>query len=268
MNILVCVKQVPDTTVIKIDPVKHTLIREGVPSILNTFDAYALETALRVRESAGGKITVLSMGPEQAKEVLKECISVGADAAYLVSDRAFGGSDTLATSRTLAEAIRVLEEQQGEAFDLIFCGKQAIDGDTAQVGPEIAEHLGMPQVTYALEVQEAGADGLKVIREAEDGKQVVGVSYPCLVTFTKPNFDPRFPTIKRKMAARKAVIEQITAADLEGIDLSRAGLKGSPTKVKRTYVPPRKKSGVMITGETPEECAAKLYEALNSAHII
>ena len=200
--------------------------------------------------------------------MLKECISVGADAAYLVSDRAFGGSDTLATSRTLAEAIRVLEEQQGEAFDLIFCGKQAIDGDTAQVGPEIAEHLGMPQVTYALEVQEAGADGLKVIREAEDGKQVVGVSYPCLVTFTKPNFDPRFPTIKRKMAARKAVIEQITAADLEGIDLSRAGLKGSPTKVKRTYVPPRKKSGVMITGETPEECAAKLYEALNSAHII
>ena len=152
MNILVCVKQVPDTTAIKIDPVKHTLIREGVPSILNTFDAYALETALRVRESAGGKITVLSMGPEQAKEVLKECISVGADAAYLVSDRAFGGSDTLATSRTLAEAIRVLEEQQGAAFDLIFCGKQAIDGDTAQVGPEISQHMGRALLTYALEL--------------------------------------------------------------------------------------------------------------------
>ena len=160
-----------------------------------------------------------------------------------------------------------MESLEGK-FDMIFCGKQAIDGDTAQVGPEIAEHLGMPQVTYALEVQEAGADGLKVIREAEDGKQVVGVGYPCLVTFTKPSFDPRFPTIKRKMAARKAVIEQITAADLADIDLGRAGLKGSPTKVKRTYVPPRKKSGVMITGETPEECAAKLYEALNSAHII
>jgi len=204
---------------------------------------------------------------EAAETALRECLAIAADKAYLLTDRAFGGSDTLATSYILSQAIRKVESLEGK-FDMIFCGKQAIDGDTAQVGPEIAEHLGMPQVTYALEVQEAGADGLKVIREAEDGKQVVGVSYPCLVTFTKPNFDPRFPTIKRKMAARKAVIEQITAADLEGIDLSRAGLKGSPTKVKRTYVPPRKKSGVMITGETPEECAAKLYEALNSAHII
>jgi len=135
------------------------------------------------------------------------------------------------------------------------------------VNPELLSYAGSGAKIYdsaKMTLEEV----LAVIREAEDGKQVVGVSYPCLVTFTKPNFDPRFPTIKRKMAARKAVIEQITAADLEGIDLSRAGLKGSPTKVKRTYVPPRKKSGVMITGETPEECAAKLYEALNSAHII
>ena len=251
MNILVCVKQVPDTNEIKIDPETNTLVRDGVPSIVNP----------------DTKIVVLSMGPAQAETALRECLAIAADKAYLLTDRAFGGSDTLATSYILSQAIRKVESLEGK-FDMIFCGKQAIDGDTAQVGPEIAEHLGMPQVTYALEVQEAGADGLKVIREAEDGKQVVGVSYPCLVTFTKPNFDPRFPTIKRKMAARKAVIEQITAADLEGIDLSRAGLKGSPTKVKRTYVPPRKKSGVMITGETPEECAAKLYEALNSAHII
>ena len=260
MNILVCVKQVPDTNEIKIDPETNTLVRDGVPSIVNTFDGYALEAAARVKDNnPDTKIVVLSMGPAQAETALRECLAIAADKAYLLTDRAFGGSDT--------QAIRKVESLEGK-FDMIFCGKQAIDGDTAQVGPEIAEHLGMPQVTYALEVQEAGADGLKVIREAEDGKQVVGVSYPCLVTFTKPNFDPRFPTIKRKMAARKAVIEQITAADLEGIDLSRAGLKGSPTKVKRTYVPPRKKSGVMITGETPEECAAKLYEALNSAHII
>ena len=257
MNILVCVKQVPDTNEIKIDPETNTLVRDGVPSIVNTFDGYALEAAARVKDNnPDTKIVVLSMGPAQAETALRECLAIAADKAYLLTDRAFGGSDTLATSYILSQAIRKVESLEGK-FDMIFCGKQAIDGDTAQVGPEIAEHLGMPQVTYALEVQ-----------EAEDGKQVVGVSYPCLVTFTKPNFDPRFPTIKRKMAARKAVIEQITAADLEGIDLSRAGLKGSPTKVKRTYVPPRKKSGVMITGETPEECAAKLYEALNSAHII
>ena len=268
MNILVCVKQGPDTNEIKIDPETNTLVRDGVPSIVNTFDGYALEAAARVKDNnPDTKIVVLSMGPAQAETALRECLAIAADQAYLLTDRAFGGSDTLATSYILSQAIRKVESLEGK-FDMIFCGKQAIDGDTAQVGPEIAEHLGMPQVTYALEVQEAGADGLKVIREAEDGKQVVGGRSPGLVRISNPNFDPRFPTIKRKMAARKAVIEQITAADLEGIDLSRAGLKGSPTKVKRTYVPPRKKSGVMITGETPEECAAKLYEALNSAHII
>ena len=268
MRMLVCVKQVPDTTEIKIDPVKNTLIRDGVPSILNPFDSYALEAAARIKDkNPDSTITVVSMGPEQAKAVLKESLAIAADKAYLVSGREFGGSDTLCTSYILSEAIKEIEKRDGK-FDMIFCGKQAIDGDTAQVGPEIAEHLGYPQVTYALEVQEAAADQLKVLREAEDGKQVVGVGYPCLVTFTKPSFDPRFPTIKRKMAARKAVIEQITAADLADIDLGRAGLKGSPTKVKRTFVPPRKKSGMMITGETPEECAGKLYEALNGAHII
>ena len=267
MEILVCIKQVPESNKVEVDPVTGVLNRSSAASKMNPYDLYALETALRLRQELGGRVSVMTMGPAQAETALRECLAIAADKAYLLTDRAFGGSDTLATSYILSQAIRKVESLEGK-FDMIFCGKQAIDGDTAQVGPEIAEHLGMPQVTYALEVQEAGADGLKVIREAEDGKQVVGVSYPCLVTFTKPNFDPRFPTIKRKMAARKAVIEQITAADLEGIDLSRAGLKGSPTKVKRTYVPPRKKSGVMITGETPEECAAKLYEALNSAHII
>lgn len=266
MNILVCVKQVPDTTAIKIDPVKHTLIREGVPSILNTFDGYALETALRVRESAGGKITVLSMGPEQAKEVLKECISVGADGAYLISDRAFGGSDTLATSRTLAEAIRVLEEQQGAPFDLIFCGKQAIDGDTAQVGPEIAEHMDYPQITYAVEANIEG-DEVLVKRETGEGYEILAAKLPCVVTVTKPNFNPRFPTIKSKMAANRAVITTLTAGDLP-VDAERIGLKGSPTKVKKTFTPPRKQGGVMIQEATGEESAKKLFELLNAANII
>lgn len=151
MNILVCIKQVPDTTEIKIDPVTNTLIRAGVPSIVNPFDAYALEIAARIKDvTPGTKITLLSMGPEQAKAALKECLAVGGDKAYLVSDRAFGGADTLATSYTLKTAIEKLEETEGK-FDIIFCGKQAIDGDTAQVGPEIAEHLDYPQVTYAVE---------------------------------------------------------------------------------------------------------------------
>ena len=268
MNILVCVKQVPDTNEIKIDPVTNTLVRDGVPSIVNPFDGYALEAAARIRDDAPDtQIVVLSMGPQQAEAALRECLAIAADKAYLVTDRAFGGSDTLATSYILSRAIAKVEELEGAEFDAIFCGKQAIDGDTAQVGPEIAEHLGYPQVTCALEVK-AAADGLHVYREAEDGKEVIGVRLPCLVTFTKPSFDPRFPTIKRKIAARKAQITQLTAAELTNIEPARAGLKGSPTKVKRTYVPPRKEAGVMVKEETDEASAHKLYELLSKARVI
>ena len=189
MNVLVCVKQVPDTTEIRIDPVTNTLIRSGVPSIVNPFDGYALEAAARIKDrDPDAKIVVLSMGPEQAKAALKECLSIAADKAYLVSDRAFGGSDTLATSYILSETIRKVEELEGR-FDAIFCGKQAIDGDTAQVGPEIAEHLNYPQVTYALEA-EAEGDRLKVKKEVEEGAEIIGISMPCVVTFTKPGRDP------------------------------------------------------------------------------
>lgn len=266
MNILVCVKQVPDTTAIKIDPVKHTLIREGVPSILNTFDAYALETALRVRESAGGKITVLSMGPEQAKEVLKECISVGADAAYLVSDRAFGGSDTLATSRTLAEAIRVLEEQQGEAFDLIFCGKQAIDGDTAQVGPEISQHMGRALLTYALEAQVEG-NTVKIRRESDEGYDWYAAEMPAVITVNKTSYDLRYPSLKGKMASRKAVIPTLTAAEVV-VPEDKRGLKGSPTKVKKTFTPVHTKNGLRLEGLPGAEAGQKLADVLAEAKLV
>ncbi|MCQ2553814.1 MAG: electron transfer flavoprotein subunit beta/FixA family protein, partial [Clostridia bacterium] len=205
MNMLVCVKQVPDTTAVKIDPVTNTLIRDGVPSILNPFDGYALEAAARVKDkNPDAKLVVVAMGPEQAKAVLKESLAVAADKAYLVSGREFGGSDTLATSKIIATAIKKIEEIEGK-FDVIFCGKQAIDGDTAQVGPEIAEHLGLPQVTYGLECELDG-DMMKVKKEMEDGAAIIGVKMPCLLTFTKPAWDPRYPTIKRKMAANKAVI--------------------------------------------------------------
>ncbi len=267
MNILVCMKQVPDTTEIKIDPVTNTLIRDGVPSIVNTFDAFALEAAARIKDkNPDTKIVVVSMGPEQAKVALKECLAIAADKAYLVSDRAFGGSDTLATSYILSNAIQKIEELEGK-FDAIFCGKQAIDGDTAQVGPEIAEHLGYPQVTYALEA-EADGNRLKVLKEDQDSNMVIGVQIPCVVTFTKPSFDPRYPTIKRKMAANRAEIPTLTAADLPQIDLTRAGLKGSPTKVKKTFVPQKKTGGVKIQEETGAESAVKLAALLSDAHVI
>lgn len=267
MNILVCVKQVPDTTEIKIDPVKNTLIREGVPSIVNPFDGYAMEAAARIRDKhPDTKIIVVSMGPEQAKAALKECLALAADRAYLVTDRAFGGSDTLATSYILTHAIHKLEELEGP-FDAIFCGKQAIDGDTAQVGPEIAEHLGYPQVTYGLEAEVDGSI-LRVKKEVEDGANIIGVQMPCVVTFTKPAWDPRFPTIKRKMAANRAQIPNLTAADLPDIDLEQAGLKGSPTKVKRTFVPQKKTGGVTIREATGEEAAHKLYQLLSGANVI
>ena len=206
MNILVCMKQVPDTTEIKIDPVTNTLVRDGVPSIINPFDGYALEAAARIKDKdPDTHIVVLSMGPKQAEAALREALAIAADKAYLVTDRMFGGSDTLATSYILYNAISKVEELEGVKFDAIFCGKQAIDGDTAQVGPELAELLNYPQVTYALEA--TNADGtLHILKEGEDGNYLIGVKTPCLITFTKPSFDPRFPTIKRKMAARKAVI--------------------------------------------------------------
>lgn len=266
MNMLVCIKQVPDTTEIRIDPVKKTLIRDGVPSIVNPFDAYALELAARIKDkNPGSKITLLSMGPPQAANALKECLAVGGDKAYLVSGREFGGSDTLATSYILSCAVKKVRETEGD-FDIIFCGKQAIDGDTAQVGPELAEHLGMAQITYAVE---ATAEESRVVvkKETEEGFEMIAAKYPCVITVTKPSFDPRFPSIKAKLAANRVEIPVIGAADLD-IDLTRAGLHGSPTKVKKTFTPPVKSSGVKLQAETPEAGAQQLFDLLSENHII
>ena len=267
MNILLCIKQVPDTTEIRIDPVKNVLIREGVPSVLNPFDSYALEAALRIRDcDPETRITVLSMGPMQAMTALRECISIGADGAYLISGRGFGGSDTLATSYILSCAIRKLEETEGK-FDAIFCGKQAIDGDTAQVGPEIAEHLDLPQVTYGIEAW-AEDDKMHVRRETEDGYEIVEVMLPCLVTFTKPSWEVRYPTIPKKLAADKCEIPVIGDEDLPDIDKGRIGLSGSPTRVKKTFVPSRRKDTVMIREADDAHSAKKLCDLLCSANVI
>ncbi|MDR1978923.1 MAG: electron transfer flavoprotein subunit beta/FixA family protein [Synergistaceae bacterium] len=264
MNILVCVKQVPNSTEIKIDPETNSLIRDGVPSIVNTFDGFALEMAARIKDKREAKIVVMSMGPEQAKAALKECLAVGADKAYLVSDRAFGGSDTLATSYILSKAVRTVEAEEG-VFDLIFCGKQAIDGDTAQVGPELAEHLDYPQITCITDITlEEGK--IRAERQTENGKEIWEASMPAVVTVTKPDFEPRCSSVKSKIAARHAAIPVLTIDEIKA-EVERIGLKGSPTKVKKTFVPPRKNGGVVVQEETERESAIKLAALLSDAGI-
>ena len=267
MNILVCAKQVPDTTEIKIDPVTNTLIREGVPSVLNPYDGYALEAAARIKDKdPETKIVVLTMGPEAAKAVSKECLAIAADKAYLVSGRTFAGSDTLATSYILYNAVKKLEEAEGK-FDFIFCGKQAIDGDTAQVGPEMAEWLGYGQITNGLECEMK--DGkLEVLKEGADYNYVMSIAAPAVVTFTKPSFDPRFPTIKRKMAANKAVIEVLGDGFSDEMDGTKIGLKGSPTFVRKSFTPPVAAGGEILKGETPEDTVKMLVGKLTENHVI
>lgn len=267
MNICVCVKQVPDTTEIKVDPVTHTLVRAGVPSIVNPFDTYAEEVAVQLKEKLGGKVIILSMGPEQAKEAIKSCLAVGADGGYLISSRAFGGSDTLATSYILSEAIKAVEEKEGFKFDLILCGKQATDGDTAQVGPEIAEHLGLPQVTYALDITEKDG-GIQVKREFDAGYDIISTELPAVVTVVKLPYEPRYPTIKSKMAAKKKAIPVLTEAEIPAIDTTQCGLNGSPTRVKKTFTPVREKNGVKLTGLEAAEAAAQTIKLLEDGKLL
>lgn len=262
MNIIVCIKQVPDTTEIKIDPVKNTLIRTGVPSIMNPFDKNALETGLQLKDKYGGKVTVISMGPAQAKAVLREALSMGADEAYLVTDRAFGGSDTYATSYILSESIKKLG-----SFDVILGGKQAIDGDTGQTAPSIAEHLGASRLTYVLDLEVDG-DSVIARRQVEEGIEVIKTKFPVLCTATKESNKPRYATIRGKLNSFKAEIHEITFADLPGIDESKIGLKGSPTKVKKTFTPQRTANGVKIEGQTPAEMAGNLVGQLLNAKIL
>ena len=261
MEIIVCIKQVPDTSEVKIDPVTNTLIRAGVPSIVNPFDKNALEAALVLKQAHGGKVTVLSMGPDQAKEALQECLAMGADKAILLSDRPFGGADTLATSYTLAAGIKKIGD-----FDLIICGKQAIDGDTAQVGPEIAEHLNLPQLTYAaaLEVKDN-----KVIakRELEESYEMVESDMPAVVTVVKSINEPRNQSIMGLMKARRTEIPVWGASDLD-VEPEKLGLNGSPTQVKRIFSPKGRVQGEIINEENVTDATKQLIIKLADAKII
>jgi electron transfer flavoprotein beta subunit len=246
MNIIVCIKQVPNTTDVRIDPETNTLIREGVESIINPFDTYAIEEAMRLKERFGGKVTAISMGPPQAEASLKEAISLGADEAVLISDRAFAGSDTWATSYTLAMAIRKIKD-----FAIIICGKQASDGDTAQVGPGISAHLAVPQVTYVKRIEEISEKKAKLERMTEEGYEVIEAPLPCLITVVKEINEPRLPSLKGKMKARSAKITIWNANDLE-CDPKAIGLEGSPTKVVKIFTPPPREKGKILHGDSRE----------------
>lgn len=262
MNIIVCLKQVPDTEAVKLNPETNTLVRDGVENIMNPFDRQALEAALMLKDKEGAKVTVLTMGLPQATDILKEAIAMGADDGILLSDRALAGSDTLATSIALAAAVKHIG-----GYDLVMCGKQAVDGDTAQVGPEMAEHLGIPQITGALKVD--FADGkFVVVRENESSVQTLACAAPLLVTVTRAEKEPRFASIKGKMKARKAVIPTLTVADL-AIDTKLVGLSGSPTKVKRVFTPevPVVESEI-INEEDTDKAVDMLFSKLVEAKII
>lgn len=253
MRIVVCIKQVPDTSEIRINPETNTLIREGVPSIINPYDLHALEAGLQIRDDVDGKVTVLTMGPPQAWDALREAVSLGANETVLLTDRAFAGSDTLATSYTLAGAIKKI------GADIIFCGKQAIDGDTAQVGPEIAEFLDIPHVAYVRKIEEVKENYIRVQRLMDEGYDVVESSLPVLLTVVKELNVPRMPSLKGKMAAKKVEIKKIGQGDID-VDENSLGLKGSPTQVKNIFAPKVKSDRKIFEGSSEEQVSALIEE--------
>lgn len=259
MNIVVCLKQVPDTTAVKIDPKTGTLIREGVPSIINPEDKHALEEALKIKDAEGAKVTVVSMGPPQAANALREALCMGADEAVLITDRAFAGADTLATSKALAGAIKKLD------YDIIFAGRQAIDGDTAQVGPEIAEHLNLPQVTYVQGV-EVKEDRLLVNRALEDGYQLIEVKAPVLLTAIEELNKPRYMNVKHIFDTANKEITIWSADDID-VDKAELGLKGSPTKVKKSMTKEVKGAGEVVN-KPVDEAVSYVLGKLKEKHYI
>ncbi len=260
MNIVVCVKQVPDTNEVKLDPVKGTLIREGVPSIMNPDDKAGLEAALQIKDQNGAHVTVVSMGPPQADDVLREALAMGADEAILVTDRAFGGADTWATSTTIAAAVNMLD------YDLIITGRQAIDGDTAQVGPQIAEHLNIPNVSYAEDIKVEG-DSIVVKRQYEDRYHMVKVQMPCLVTALGEMNTPRYMTPGGVFDAYREQEVKVWTLENIDVDTDNIGLKGSPTRVFKSFPKALKPAGTVVQ-LNGQEAADYLVEKLKEKFII
>ena len=259
MKIVVCIKQVPDTTEIKLDPVKGTLIRDGVPSIMNPDDKGGLEEALKLKDKYGAHVTVITMGPPQAEAILREAYAMGVDRAILLTDRKFGGADTLATSNTIAAALRNIEA------DLIIAGRQAIDGDTAQVGPQISEHLDIPVISYARKIEIEG-DAVKVQRQYDDRYHVVKAQMPCLITCLAEINDPRYMTPGGIFDACEAEIKTMGRAELKTLEDGNMGLAGSPTKIAKASDKVRKGAGEKITLDT-EEAVSYLLGKMTEKHV-
>ncbi len=269
MHAIVCIKQVPDTTEVRIDPERGTLIREGVPSIINPFDTYAIEEGILLKEAHGGTATVITMGPPQALDVLKEAVAMGCDDAVLISDRAFSGADTWATAYTLAQAIHKIGD-----YDVILCGRQAADGDTGQVGPGIATQLGISQLTYVFRIRELDLEGrtITVERLVEEGREVVISSLPCLITVVKDINSPRYPSFMGIRRANQREYPLWTAEDLcsdTGAEEACFGLIGSPTKVVKVFTPsPREGECELVPAEDPIQAADVLSDHLLAEKIL
>lgn len=265
MHVLVCVKQVPDTTEVKMDPKTNTLDRSSAPAIINPYDEHAVEEAVRIKKKFGGKVSVISMGPPQAQDVIKKCIEMGADEGYLLSDRAFAGSDTLATSYIITMGIKKIIEK--EPVDLVFCGKQAIDGDTAQVGPGIASRLGMPQLTYVEEIESLDVDRKQIVvhRKIDNGYEVVQAKLPCLVTIEKDINEISYAPLPNMIKAARYKAEMWGISEFEA-DMGQLGLKGSPTSVRRIFPPPQRNGGEIMKGSV-EQISKKLVNELKGGII-
>lgn len=262
MKIVVCIKQVPDTNEVKLDPKTNRLIRDGVPSIINHDDKAGIEAALQLKERVGGTVTVVCMGPPQADVALREALAMGCDDAYLLSAREFGGSDTCATAIIISSALKKI------GYDIVFTGRQAIDGDTAQVGPQIAEKLDLPQVTYVqkFEISE-DRKTVTVQRQLEDGYEVIEVPVPCMLTAIKELNTPRYMSISGIFDAKNKPLHVWSAADV-AVDLNTVGLKASPTNVFRSFTPKPKEPGVKIEGDSETDLAKNLLIKLKGKHVI
>ena len=257
MKIIVCIKQVPGTAQVEIDPATGVLKRDGVASKMNPYDLYALETALRLKAQTGAEITVLTMGPPQAEAVIREAYMMGVDSGVLLSDRRFGGADVLATSYTLSQGVKA-----AGGADLIICGKQTTDGDTAQVGAELAEFLGIPHVAGVIRIREVSAGELTADVDLSMHVGTMKLRFPCLITVEKGIYEPRLPSFRRKLATADRPIRKITLDDLEDRDPKHYGLNGSPTQVKRIFPPESSSTHEMWTGEA-DELAEKLFRQLD-----
>lgn len=252
---VVCVKQVPDTTQVRIDPDTGSLVRQGIPSVINPFDLHAVEAALTFRDELGGYITVLSMGPPQAEESLRKCLGFGADRAILLTDKAFAGADTLATTHALAAAVRKISEER--TVDLVLCGKQSIDGDTGQVGPGLARRLGFSQLTYVCSLDRVDKDAglVRAWRQREDGRELLEARLPAALTITETCNRIRYSSLRSLIEAQDKKVETWTADDID-VDRAKLGLKGSPTRVKKIFGPPPRERGEMLTDAAPSVAAA------------